>query len=474
MGMDEIYDLANKGVFNAGVEFSRRERTDLGNVTEASRDIPVFAHTDVLVVGGGPAGTTAAVAAARLGADVILAERYNHLGGLSTGGLVIWIDRMSDWQGELVIRGMAEELLDRLPDDAIFGPSRADWGSRDEALAHEWSRRHSAFHGTVTWAPMIDPEWLKLESLKMVLGANIELLLHSWVAAPLIEDGKAVGAVLETKQGRMAVRAKAVVDTTGDGDMFVRAGGDFEGDIDSDNIHHCANTASLLSGIDVAKWFAWQDANPQLYKDFMKRGREETKHFILPFAGWRNDVVCFMGPRFSGFDVLKIDDLTHLEILSRESLVELLNFYRQNAPGFENAWIMLTGPQLGARHSRRLKGLGRMTGDETKTGRVLADEIGVSPSLGPNLPNVSVPYGALVPDRVDNMLVAGRHISSDAQTHTFMREIPQCWMTGHAAGVAAAHSANSDISPRDLDVLEIQKSLANQGAFVRTEPTDSA
>ena len=141
----------------------------------------MFAHTDVLVVGGGPAGTTAAVAAARLGADVILAERYNHLGGLSTGGLVIWIDRMTDWQGDLVIRGMAEELLDRLPDDAIFGPSKADWGSRDEALAHEWSRRHSAFHGTVTWAPMIDPEWLKLESLKMVLDANIELLLLSLI-----------------------------------------------------------------------------------------------------------------------------------------------------------------------------------------------------------------------------------------------------------------------------------------------------
>ena len=99
---------------------------------------------------------------------------------------------------------------------------------------------------------MMDQEWLKLESLKMVLDANIELLLHSWVAAPLVEDGKAVGAILESKQGRMAVRAKAVVDTTGDGDMFVRAGEGFEGDIDSDNIHHCANTASLLSGVDVA------------------------------------------------------------------------------------------------------------------------------------------------------------------------------------------------------------------------------
>ena len=468
--MDENY-AADQGVFNAGAEFRRRERKNLGSVTEAARDIPIFAHTDVLVVGGGPAGTTAAVAAARLGANVILAERYNHLGGLSTGGLVIWIDRMTDWQGDLVIRGMGEELLDRLPDDAIFGPQKADWGSRDETLAHEWSRRHSAFHGTVTWAPMIDPEWLKLESLKMVLGAKIELLLHSWVVAPLVEDGKAVGAILESKEGRVAVRAKAVVDTTGDGDMFVRAGEGYEGDIDTDNIHHCANTASLLSGVDVHKWFAWQDQNPDLYKDFMKRGREATKHFILPFAGWRNDVVCFMGPRFSGFDVLKIDDLTHLEILSRESLVELLNFYRQHAPGFENAWIMLTGPQLGARHSRRLKGWGRMTGDVTKTGHILADEIGVSPSLGPNIPNVSVPYGALVPDSVDNMLVAGRHISSDAQTHTFMREIPQCWMTGHAAGVAAALSANSGTRPRDLAVPDIQSALIKQGAYVRTEPT---
>ena len=133
---------------------------------------------------------------------------------------------------------------------------------------------------------------------------------------------------------------------------------------------------------------------------------------------------------------------------------------------------MLTGPQLGARHSRRLKGAGRMTGDETKTGRVLSDEIGVSPSLGLNLPNVSVPYSALVPSQVDNLLVAGRHISSDAQTHTFMREIPQCWMTGHAAGVAAALSANSGKAPRNLDVGEIQSALVKQGAYLRSEASD--
>jgi len=175
-----------------------------------------------------------------------------------------------------------------------------------------------------------------------------------------------------------------------------------------------------------------------------------------------------MGPRFAGFDVLKIDDLTALEILSRESMVELLNYFRDNAPGFENAWIMLTAPQLGARHSRRLVGVERMTGNETRTGRILADEIGVSPSTNPNHPSVSVPYGALLPRRVDNMLVAGRHISTDSRTHTFMREIPQCWLTGHAAGVAAALSVQAGVSPRALPVDALQSALRKQGAYLRT------
>src|SRR6202167_2315069 len=100
---------------------------------EAARETPVFVETDVLVSGGGPAGTSAAVAAARLGADVTLVERYNHLGGLSTGGLVIWIDRMTDWSGRHIIRGLAEELVDQLPKGAVAGPPQGDWGSRDAA-----------------------------------------------------------------------------------------------------------------------------------------------------------------------------------------------------------------------------------------------------------------------------------------------------------------------------------------------------
>lgn len=470
-GMSEDADerVARMGMFDAQAGLDRPARGGLGSVRAPAEDIPVFASTDVLVVGGGPAGTTAAIAAARTGASVILVERYNHLGGLSTGGLVIWIDRMSDWDGKLVIRGLAEELLDRLPADAIKGPDSSLWGSRDEAPVAEWAPRASAHHGAVTWAPMIDPEWLKLASLAMVQEAGVDLLLHSWASAPLMEDGRLAGAIIESKQGRQAVRAKAVVDASGDGDMFSRAGEGSEGDIDQDNIHHCANTASLLSGVDVDAWMAFRTGDSVGYKQFMAAGRKAVKHFILPLAGWRDDVVVFMGPRFSGFDVLKIDDLTQLELLSRQAIVDLMTFYKANAPGFEKSWLMLTAPQLGARHSRRLVGRHRMTATETRSGEVLADEIGVSPSLSPNLPTVSVPYGALLPAGADNLLVAGRHISTDAQTHTFMREIPQCWLTGHAAGVAAAMTAGGGGRAHEVSAPDLRRELARQGAYLHDQ-----
>lgn len=464
---DEL--VASKGVFDAGAGLERPARGGLGTVKAPAEEVPVFASTDVLVVGGGPAGTTAAIAAARTGASVILVERYNHLGGLSTGGLVIWIDRMSDWDGKLVIRGLAEELLDRLPTDAIKGPAPELWGSREEGPVSEWAPRASAHHGAVTWAPMIDPEWLKLASLAMVQEAGVDLLLHSWASAPLVEDGRLAGAIIESKQGRQAVRAKAVVDASGDGDMFARAGEGAEGDVDQDNIHHCANTASLLSGVDVDAWMAFRTSDAPGFKQFMAAGRQAVKHFILPMAGWRDDVVVFMGPRFAGFDVLKIDDLTKLELLSRQAIVDLLAFYKANAPGFEKAWLMLTAPQLGARHSRRLVGRHRMTADETRSGQILSDEIGVSPSLSPNHPTVSVPYGALLPRGTESLLVAGRHISSDAQTHTFMREIPQCWLTGHAAGVAAAMTAGGGAPAHAVPVGDIQRELARQGAYLQKE-----
>jgi hypothetical protein len=448
-------------------ERTRTGRADLGTVREAARDVPVYRNCDVLVVGGGPSGTAAAVAAARMGADVALLERYNHLGGLSTGGLVIWIDRMTDWSGQHVIRGFAEEIMDRLPADAVAGPAREEWGSKDPARAAHWSQRTAAYHGVVTWSPTVDPERLKLASQEVVLEEKVHLVFHSWVATPLMEEGRVRGAIFESKAGRQAVRAKVVVDATGDGDLFARAGAAYESDIESADIHHCMNTAWLLGGVDMNRWIEFKAGSPEQFTQFMARGREEVKAFERPFVSWRNDIALFMGPRQSGFSALDVDDQTEVEIRSHRLMARHLEFYRAHAPGFENAFLFLSAPQLGVRHARRLSGVAKMLRAHWPTAQVFDDEIGVTPSVSPKFPNISIPYGCLVPVQLEGLLACGRHIACDPNSHGFMREIPQCWITGQAAGIGAALAASRGVEPRAVSIDELQAALAKQGAYLR-------
>jgi hypothetical protein len=446
---------------------TRTERPDLGTLREPAREIPVYRSCDVLVVGGGPSGTAAAVAAARSGADVVLLERYNHLGGLSTGGLVIWIDRMTDWSGKHVIRGFAEEIMDRLPADAVAGPAREEWGSRDPARAAHWSQRTAAYHGVVTWSPTVDPERLKLASQEIVLEQNVRLVFHSWAAMPLLQEGKVRGAIFESKAGRQAVRARVVVDATGDGDLFARAGAAYESDIEAADIHHCMNTAWLLGGVDMDRWIEFKAGSPEQFAQFMARGREEVKAFERPFVSWRNDIALFMGPRQSGFSALDVDDQSEVEIRSHRLMARHLDFYRAHAPGFGNAFLFLSAPQLGVRHARRLTGIAKMLRAHWPTAQVFDDEIGVTPSVSPKFPNISIPYGSLVPAELDGLLACGRHIACDPNSHGFMREIPQCWITGQAAGIGAALAANRGVEPRAVDLDELQAALAGQGVYLR-------
>lgn len=447
---------------------ARAPTADLGAWREPARAIPVHARCDVLVVGGGPSGTAAAVSAARLGADVILLERYNHLGGLSTGGLVIWIDRMTDWEGRCVIRGFAEEVFARLPKEAVAGPPREHWGSRDPQRAAHWALRTSAFHGVVTWAPTIDPERLKLLSQQMVLERKARLAYHCWAAQPIVEQGAVRGAVFESKAGRRAILAQVTVDATGDGDLFARAGAACESDIEESDIHHCMNTAWLFGGVDMPRWLEWKAAQPQQFGEFMQRGRERLRFFDKPFVSWRDDIALFLGPRQAGYSALDVEDLTTVEVRSRELMAAHLEFYRREAPGFERAYALQGAPQLGVRHSRRLVGMGKVLRAQWPAGAPLADEIGVSPSLAPKFPSVSIPYGALVPRELDGLLACGRHISCDPNSHSFLREIPQCWVTGQAAGTAAALAAARGVAPRHLDRVELQESLKNQGVYLRS------
>jgi hypothetical protein len=445
----------------------RPTRPDWGHYDEPGRRIPIYHRCEVLVVGGGPSGTAAAAAAAKAGADVCLIERYNHLGGLSTGGLVIWIDRMTDWQGQLVIRGIAEELLNRLPPDAIAGPPREDWGSQDAAKAAHWQQRTSAHHGIVTWAPTIDPERLKLVSQDLLLERGVKLMFHGWAAQPIVEGDAVKGIAFESKEGRMAIMAKVVVDATGDGDLFARAGAAFDSDIEQADAHHCMNTAFLLAGVDMNRWIEFRAGQTEAFKSFMDRGRAACGLFERPFVSWRNDVALFMGPRQAGYSPVNIDDLTAVDVRSHKAMREHLEFYRANAPGFEGAYMMLSAPQIGVRHSRRLKGLEAVLRARWPEGRALPDEIGVTPSVSPKWPNISIPYGALVPVQLDGLIACGRHVSCDKNSHTFMREIPQCWITGQAAGVGAAVAVAQGVEPRAVDVARVQEVLRGQGVYLR-------
>jgi hypothetical protein len=160
-----------------------------------------------------------------------------------------------------------------------------------------------------------------------------------------------------------------------------------------------------------------------------------------------------------------------VEIRSHRFMLRHCEFFRANAPGFENAYMLQSASQLGVRHTQRLKGVGRVTREQWSGGVPFADEIGVSPSVSPKFPVISVPYSALVPAKLDGLLACGRHISCDPNSHGFMREIPQCWLTGQAAGAAAALAARAGVQPRAVDIAALQKALRAQGVFIR-EPVE--
>jgi hypothetical protein len=459
-------------IFSTSRLLARRARPQ-SVVQEPARAVPVLRDCDVLVVGGGPSGTAAAVASARTGANTVLLERYNHLGGLSTGGLVIWIDRMTDWSGKQLIQGIANDLLDRLPKDAIAGPPQSAWGSADEATAAYWRERTAAYHGIVTWSPTIDPERLKLISQQLVLESGVQLLLHGLGCAPIMQDDAVTGVVFESKEGRLAIRAQVTVDCTGDGDIFSRAGVGWDSDIEERDIHHCMNTSWIWGGCDMNRWITFKTSDAAGFSAFMDRGRAQCGGlFERPFVSWRNDVALFMGPRLSGYSAIDIQDLTEVEVRSHRLMAQHLDVYRAHAPGFERAFLMLSAPQLGVRHSRRLPGMARVVRERWGDPTPFDDEIGVSPSLSPKLPPVSVPYGCLVPRTMDGLLVAGRHVSSDAASHSFLREIPQCWLTGQAAGAAAGVAARLGTAPRTVPVGDVQRELLRQGAFLQTAILD--
>ena len=391
-----------------------------GKVSQPRRELPILHRTDVLVVGGGPAGVVAALAAKRAGADVALVERYGHFGGLWSGGLVLLVIGHIVKGGKQVCQGIGEEIMRRLDniDGAII------------------DRRPGV-------NPTADAEAVKYVMLEMIEEAGVDVFLHCWGVDAIVDGNVIRGAVFESKSGRQAILAKVAVDATGDGDLFAAAGAGFE------HRSHNVGLVSRIGNLDRLDAERTQDA---------AKPKRLGLHTPVTGVNWVN----LTGPEVDGLDVRT---RTRMEMNHRKFIWRNIQNTRKT-PGYGQVYLVETAPQLGVRITRILNGLNRVRLSDLKAGTRFADAVGVGGSSNGTHGEWQIPYGALVPKEVDNILAAGRCISTDMGMADLVRLIPNCFVTGHAAGVAAALSVRDGCRPRDVEVPRMQKILRQQEAYL--------
>ena len=400
-----------------------------GRVMQPAREVPVFHRADVVVVGGGPAGFAAAVAAARQGAKVALVERYGSLGGLFTHGMVLIMlatgRKEASGRWTFVTRGICEEFMKRA---RALG---ADVCNRIPSASDE---RHVQ--------PTVDPEGAKYLMDAMVAEAGVDMFFHSW-GVDVVQDGNKVqGVVFESKQGRQAILAKQVVDCTGDGDVFFAAGADYR------QITHALGWVTRLGNIDrvTAKHPpAGPDGKP-LQGVWPLKSNEPNGT-----TGWYGR----LGPKGNGLDVR---ELSAAEVAHRKYWWETVRKMRQTT-GWEEVYIANTCSQIGPRNTRLLSSGLVVDRKMVESGYDCPDVVGWMGSDGPHSKGVPVAYRSLLPNGVENLLAAGRCLGSPDSCDIY-RLICPCFVTGEAAGTAAALAAKKGVSPRGLDVRTLQRALA--------------
>ncbi len=452
-------------------------------ITEPAREIEICREADVVVVGGGPGGIASALAAARNGADTVLVERYGHLGGMATGGLVTIIPNLSNINGEQQIAGICQELVDRLDArGATNYPKKADWGSTDEPLVNHYINANLAWfyiredlnigRKRVLYTALTDPEILKCELNTMMEEAGVKLRLHSWGTRPIVDGNEVQGVFIENKSGRQAILAKVVIDSTGDGDLLQPAGVECDTRMKPGLRIAAFAFPFWIGNINMKKVEEFRTTQPEKYAELMEDLRRQggAAFYMKDLVKYHDGIVWFH-PFFPSMNQSDINEINRVELEGRKKMLLSYDFYRKRVPGFENSCIALSSPQLGTQGGQRVVGEYVCTEKDMISDEVFKDTIAVfanndTGKISAKHPNVCIPYRSLVPKKVDGLLVACRAFSSEYGFNEYFNLIPHCIAFGQAAGTAAAMAVKAGIRPREVNYGKLQECLASQGVLL--------
>jgi len=453
------------------------------SIQEPARSLPVRADVDVLVVGAGPAGIIAAMAAAESGRQVALVESRSFVGGNLTLGLPV-LGFLSQ-KGQPIIAGLPQKLIDRL---------------RAQGAASE--HRPCPLHVSLT---LVEPEAVKSVALEMLLERRVDLMLYSMFAGVVMDGDRLRGIITESKAGREAILAQVVIDCTGDGDVAFRAGvpcekGDAHGGMQPPTLMFC------LAGVDTDKLRRSLADNPGTYRadfipaeyfgqnrQFIVVGLREliqkaqaaglsipTERTIL-ITGLRPGEVWVNMTRVQGVDGTDPRSLSAAEVKAQRQIGDIRRYLVQYVPGFDQAYLTKVAPFLGIRETRRIVGQYVLNRDDILSCRRFDDAIAVaSYPIDLHRPNdtgctlewcgdcYDIPYRCLLPQKLDHLLVAGRCISTTHEALAAIRVMSTCMATGEAAGRAAALAVADGVSPSRLNVRQLREHLLARGACLRS------
>jgi ribulose 1,5-bisphosphate synthetase/thiazole synthase len=455
------------------------------SIAEPARATAVVAEYDVLVVGGGPAGLIAALAAAENGLKVGLVESRSFVGGNMTIGLPV-LGFLGQKKNQ-IIQGLPQKFIDRLR--AVKGASE-----------HRWCPLHMGI-------TLVEPEAVKTIALQMLTAAGVDVVFYSMCVGVVKEADELRGIIVESKSGREALLARVIIDCTGDADVAYRAGvrcekGNEQGGMQPPTLMFCmagVDTEKLRMSIANHSRTYLTDFIPAEYfgqnnqfivvglRELIARARQERQLEIpnertIIITGLREGEVWLNMTRVAGVDGTDVRSLTFGEIEARRQINDIHTYLRAYVPGFENSYFAKTAPFLGIRETRRIVGEYVMTQEDVLGCRHFDDAIAVaSYPIDIHRPGdegctliwcgdcYDIPYRSLIPETVENLIVAGRCISTTHEAMGAIRVMATCMAMGEAAGRAASIALRDGVKPRQVEVRKLQSELLAAGAFLRPE-----